>query len=83
MRPASARGRWSCPQALLAAALQQSQLPISNAATLMGILSPVAAQFGTQTGSGTSDGTSTMSGAQQFASIGQGLAGLSKFLWPS
>lgn len=71
------------PQALLAAALQQSQLPISNAASLMGILSPVAAQFGQQNGSGTSDGTSTMSGAQQFATIGQGLSGLSKFLWPS
>jgi len=71
------------PQTLLAAALQQAQLPINNAASLMGILSPVAAQFGQQNGSGTSNGTSTMSGAQQFASIGQGLAGLTKFLWPS
>jgi len=64
------------PQALLAAALQQSALPISNAATLMGILSPVAAQFGQQTGSGSSDGTSTMSGAQQFGTISQGIASL-------
>ena len=70
------------PQALLAAALQQARLPISNAASMMGILSPVAAQFGQQNGSGTSEGTSTMSGAQQFASIGQGLSGLSQFLWP-
>ncbi len=70
-------------QTQLAAALQQSQLPIQNASSLAGILSPIAAQFGTQTGSGSSTGTNTMSGAQQFATIGQGLGGLAKFLWPS
>jgi len=64
------------PQTALAAALQQSQLPMQNAATLAGILSPIAAQFGTQTGSGQSSGTSTMSGAQQFATIAGGLASL-------
>jgi hypothetical protein len=70
-------------QTQLAAALQQSQLPIQNAAALGGILGPIAGQFGTQTGSGTTDGSSTLSGAQQFAQIGQGLGGLAKFLWPS
>jgi len=64
------------PQAQLAAALQAAQLPIQNAATLAGILSPIAAQFGTQTGSGESTGTSTMSGAQQFGTIASGLASL-------
>jgi hypothetical protein len=57
------------PQAALAAALQQSQLPMQNAAMLANILSPIAAQFGTQTGSGASNGTSTLSGAQQLALI--------------
>ncbi len=64
------------PQAYLAAALQQSQLPIQNAATLGGILSPIAAQFGMQTGSGSSEGTTTMSPAQQFATIAGGIGSL-------
>jgi len=71
------------PQALLGAALQQAGLPISNAAALMGILSPVAAQFGQQNGSGSSTGTNTMSGAQQFATIAGGLGNLTRFLWPT
>jgi hypothetical protein len=53
------------PQALLAAALGQQQLPLQNASALMGILSPLAAQFGTQTGDSNSVGTSTLSPAQQ------------------
>lgn len=53
------------PQALLSAALGQMQLPIQNATTLLGALSPLAAQFGTQTGNSTSDGTSELSPAQQ------------------
>ena len=71
------------PETQLATLIAQQQLPINNAATLGGILGPLAGQFGTQTSSGASDGTSTMSGAQQFASIGQGLTGLAKILWPS
>ena len=53
------------PQALLAAATGKAQTPIQNASALMGILGPLAAQFGTQTGNSTSDKESTMSGAQQ------------------
>lgn len=53
------------PQALLSAALGQQQLPIQNATALLGALSPLAAQFGTQTGDSSSVGTSTMSPAQQ------------------
>ena len=53
------------PQALLTAALGQQQLPIQNASALLGALSPLAAQFGTQTGDSTSDGTSELSPAQQ------------------
>jgi hypothetical protein len=53
------------PQALLNAVLGQMQLPIQNATALLGALSPLAAQFGTQTGSSSSDGTSTLSPAQQ------------------
>jgi hypothetical protein len=53
------------PQALLSAALGQQNLPIQNASALMGILGPLAAQFGTQTGNSSSFGTSTMSPAQQ------------------
>jgi hypothetical protein len=64
------------PQTALAAALQQSQLPLQNAATLAGILGPIAGQFGTQNTNGQSTGTSTMSGAQQFATIAGGLASL-------
>jgi hypothetical protein len=64
------------PQTQLAAALQQAQLPIQNAATLAGILSPIAAQFGTQNSNGQQQGSSTMSGAQQFATIAGGLASL-------
>ena len=53
------------PQALLAAALGQQQLPIQNATALMGILGPLAAQFGSQTGKSDTVGTSTLSPAQQ------------------
>jgi hypothetical protein len=53
------------PQALLSAALGQMQLPVQNATALLGALTPLAAQFGTQTGSSTSDGTSELSPAQQ------------------
>jgi len=53
------------PQALLSAALGQQQLPIQNASALMGILGPLAQQFGTQTGNSSSIGTSELSPAQQ------------------
>ena len=53
------------PQALLSAALGQQNLPIATAQQLMGILGPIAGQFGTQTGNSSSEGTSTLSPAQQ------------------
>ena len=53
------------PQALLSAALGLQQQPIQNATALMGILGPLSAQFGTQSGSSSSEGTSTLSPAQQ------------------
>ena len=53
------------PQALLAAATGRAQAPIQNASALMGILGPLSAQFGTQTGDNTSTQENTMSGAQQ------------------
>jgi len=64
------------PQALLTAALAQQQLPISNAGLLSSIYEQPAAQFGTQTGSSSSTGTQTMSGAQQFATIARGINSL-------
>ncbi len=67
------------PQTFLNAALQQNQLPISNASQLSGILGPIAAQFGTQTGSGTQTGTSTMSPMQQLL---MGSQAFSNFLNP-
>jgi hypothetical protein len=71
------------PQALLAAAQAQQQLPISTAGLLSSIYEPAAAQFGTQTGTSSGASTNTLSGAQQFALLGQGLGNLSKLLWPS
>jgi len=71
------------PQALLAAAQAQQQLPISTAGLLSSIYDQPAAQFGTQTGSSSGTSSNTLSGAQQFALLGQGLGNLSKFLWPS
>lgn len=71
------------PQALLAAAQAQQQLPISNAGLLSSIFDQPAAQFGTQTGTSSGSSTNTLSGAQQFALLGQGLGNLGKFLWPS
>jgi hypothetical protein len=53
------------PQALLSAALGLQNLPIQTATALLGALGPLAAQFGTQTGDSSSDGTSTLSPAQQ------------------
>lgn len=68
-------------QALLNALITQGQLPIQNAGALAGILGPIAAQFGQQNGSGSQQGSSTMSGAQQFALLGQGAGGFGKLLF--
>jgi hypothetical protein len=68
---------------LLSAALAQMQLPIQNAGALGGILGALGTAFGqsNSTGTGQTQGTNTMSGAQQFATIGQGLGGYAKFLF--
>jgi hypothetical protein len=61
---------------ILAAEAQRQGIPIQNLTTLLGSVSPVAQAFGTQSGS--SSGTQTMSGAQQFATIAGGIGSL----WP-
>lgn len=62
--------------ATLQAEAQRSGIPLSQYQTLLGMVSPIAAQFGTQ--NGTATGENTMSGAQQFATIAQGVGSL----WP-
>lgn len=56
--------------------LQRFGIPASQLQTLLGMVSPVAAQFGTQTGH--SEGEQQMSGAQQVATILSGIGSL----WP-
>jgi hypothetical protein len=60
--------------ATLAAEAQRSGIPLSQFQTLLGMISPVAAAFGQQ--SGQSQGSSTMSGWQQLALAGAGLNSL-------
>ncbi|UZE51914.1 tail fiber domain-containing protein [Rhodopseudomonas sp. P2A-2r] len=62
--------------ATLAAEAQRFGIPVSQLTTLLGAISPVAAQFGQQTGTGHSEGESTMSGAQQFATIAGGIGSM-------
>lgn len=76
MDPASMAANNYGANATLAAEAQRFGIPVSQYQTLLGAISPVAAQFGQQTGTGHSDGTSTMSGAQQFAMIGQGIGSM-------
>lgn len=63
----------AAPNSTLQAMSDQFGIPVSQLTTLLGAISPVAAQFGTQTGTGTSNGSSTMSGAQQFGLIANGI----------
>ena len=65
--------------ATLAAEAQRSGIPLDQYRTLLGMISPVAATFGQQTGQ--SNATSNMSGAQQLALLGQGLNGWGNFLF--
>lgn len=60
--------------AALTAELARTGIPLSQLQTLLGMVSPVAAQFGTQNGQST--GSNTMSGAQQFATIAGGIGSL-------
>jgi hypothetical protein len=64
----------AAPTAAINAMAQQFNIPASQLQTLLGMVSPVAAQFGTQNGQST--GENTMSGAQQFATIAQGIGSL-------
>jgi len=64
----------AAPTAAINAAAQQFGIPASQLTTLLGSISPVAAQFGTQ--SGTSSGTQTMSPIQQLAMLMQGAGSL-------
>lgn len=64
----------AAPSAALAAAAQQFGIPASQLMTLLGGIAPVAAQFGTQTGTGS--GSQTMSGAQQFGLIANGIGSM-------
>lgn len=66
----------AAPTAQLEAAAKEFGIPASQLMTLLGAISPVAGAFGTQNGK--SDGESQMSGAQQFAMLGQGAAGFRK-----
>jgi hypothetical protein len=66
----------AAPTAAINAMAQQFNIPASQLQTLLGMVSPVAAQFGTQSGQSTSE--STMSPVQQFATIASGIGSL----WP-
>jgi hypothetical protein len=66
----------AAPTAAINAMAQQFNIPAQQLQTLLGMVSPVAAQFGTQNAQST--GESKMSGAQQFATIAQGIGSL----WP-
>lgn len=65
--------------AALAAEMQRQGIPIQNLGLLASIGVPIAGLGGTSTG--TSSGSKTDSGMQQFAQFGQGVGGLSKFLF--
>jgi hypothetical protein len=67
------------PSQSLAAALGQEQLPFTQGQQLAGILGGLGNMFGLTTGTGQQQGTQTMSGAQQFATIAGGLGGLGSF----
>lgn len=74
--PAAFAATNSGANATLAAEAARFGIPVSQYQTLLGSISPVAAQFGQQTGTGTSNGTSTMSGAQQFGMIANGIGSM-------
>jgi len=64
---------WGANQ-LLAEEAQRRGIPLSSLTTLLGAVSPVAQAFGTT--KGTSNTTSQMSGADQFAKIAGGIGSL-------
>lgn len=66
----------AAPTAAINAAAQEFGIPVSQLTTLLGAISPVAAQFGQQ--SGKSEGTQDLSTIQQFGILANGLGSL----WP-
>lgn len=64
----------AAPTAEINAASQMFGIPASQLTTLLGAVSPVAAQFGTQTAQ--QQGSQTMSPIQQFAMMAQGIGNL-------
>lgn len=71
----------AAPNATLAAAAQQFGIPLSQLTSLLGAISPTAAQFGTQTGA--ANGTANMSGAQQFGLLAGGASNVAKTIFGS
>jgi hypothetical protein len=59
---------------ILAAEAKRQGVPLQNLTTLLGAISPMAQAFGTQ--NGTSSGSKTESGAQQFGQIAAGAKNL-------
>jgi hypothetical protein len=64
----------AAPTAAINAAAQRFGIPVSQLTTLLGGISPIAAQFGQNNGSAT--GTQEMSPIQQFAMMAQGVGNL-------
>jgi len=64
------------PQLLLQTALAQQATPLQMAGLLSPIYGGLGAQFGQTKGNSASTGTNTMSGAQQFGTIAQGIGHL-------
>ncbi len=68
-------------QGILNAAAQQRSGPLSNLAQILGLTLPIAGLGGQSTGTGSTQGTAQMSGADQFAKIAQGTSQLGTFLF--
>ncbi len=66
----------AAPQLMLQTALAQQANPIQMAGLLSPIYGGLGAQFGQTKGSSATTGTNTMSGAQQFATIAQGIGAM-------
>jgi hypothetical protein len=66
----------AAPQLMLQTALAQQANPIQMAGLLSPIYGGLGAQFGQTKGSSATTGTNTMSGAQQFATMAQGIGAM-------
>lgn len=72
-------GNWQA-NTILQAEAQRSGIPLQNLTTILGAVSPVAQMFGMQ--NGTTNGSQTMSGAQQFGTIAQGIGNIASAFNP-